>query len=185
MNRREILNSIRIKIIIIIIIPIIIAIIFSTFGAASLQIKNIIHIFENSLTTYTEILKSVLRNSMLQGEPYFAKNTLSDLKRINKFKEVEIISTEGLPAFTDEKKSEFLWDKEYFNKVLTTYTPFTNISNKKKIIEYYAPIKNEEECYKCHNSEKIRGVNLLLLGRRSRSNTDVFESPRHGVARKR
>ncbi|HOJ64832.1 MAG TPA: methyl-accepting chemotaxis protein [Spirochaetota bacterium] len=160
------MNSIRVKIVVIIVIALTLTIIMSVVVAFMFQTKNLLSSFENSLLISKDILRSTLRNIMIDGDPHLARTVISDLKKISNFNDIEIISPDSTLAFKRELKEgeKTLWLKENVESVVNSYKPFSYVSKKDKSLHYYAPIKNEPECYKCHGEDKkILGISYFNI----------------------
>ena len=124
------------------------------------------------------MLNNVVRNIMLAGEAPIAQKTLDDLKRINRFEDLEIYRVDGSNAFNDNETIDLVneyvgerWfeptdrstfrtiDSEGFAMVLESNTPATIEWTEDRILDYYFPILNYAECRTCHGyGGFVRGV---------------------------
>jgi methyl-accepting chemotaxis protein len=124
------------------------------------------------------MLTTMIRNVMLDGAAPLAVGTLSDLKEIPEFEQLEIYRRSGTIAFSDYRtlrevnarleeqtfeETSRVEPKELesaaFEKVLQTNTPLTMRNIEEQRMEYYFPMLNYSECRRCHGDDHfIRGV---------------------------
>lgn len=170
--------SIRFKVVLTIILVLLATMSISIFLTVSSQQSSLLSAMRNNLTVNNGILNTVIRNLMLSGEAPIANKTMSDLKGMQEFKEIEIYRIDGTVAFNDYSTVEFVnsfQDKIMFNetprsefkmiddpnfrKVLESNTPrYVELLNSREV-EYFFPILNLPGCRTCHGTESfIRGV---------------------------
>ncbi|MCK5673084.1 MAG: HAMP domain-containing protein [Spirochaetales bacterium] len=172
------LFSIRFKVVITIILVLVATVSISIFITVSNQQRSLLSAMRNNLTVNNSILNTVIRNIMLSGEAPIANKTMSDLKAMQEFEEIEIYRSDGTVAFNDYStveavnnfqdsilfsetpRSEFkIIDDPNFQKVLESNTPrYVELLSSREI-EYFFPILNLPECRSCHGTESfVRGV---------------------------
>jgi len=172
------LFSIRFKVVITIILVLFITITISIFLTVSNQQSSLLSAMRNNLTVNNGILNTVIRNIMLSGEAPIANKTMSDLKAMQEFKEIEIYRSDGTVAFNDYStveavnsfqdrimfsetpRSEFkMIEDADFQKVLESNTPrYVELLSSREV-DYFFPILNLPECRTCHGTESfVRGV---------------------------
>ncbi|MCF6335691.1 MAG: ATP-binding protein [Spirochaetales bacterium] len=172
------LVSIRLKIVITIIMVLLITVSVSIFFTVSNQRKNLFETMRNSLSVNNAILNTVIKNIMLSGEAPIASKTMSDLRALQEFKEIEIYRTDGTVAFNDYStvdavnsfQSRIMFsetpradlkiiDNPNFQDVLASNTPRHVELLDSREMEFFFPILNLPDCRVCHGTESfIRGV---------------------------
>jgi len=172
------LVSIRFKVVSTIILVLLATVSISIFLTVSNQQSSLLSAMRNNLTVNNGILNTVIKNIMLSGEAPIANKTMSDLKAMEEFEEIEIYRIDGTVAFNDystvESVNSFqdkimfietprselkMIDDPNFQKVLESNTPrYVELLNSREV-EYFFPILNLPECRTCHGTESfVRGV---------------------------
>ena len=176
-------RSIQFKIIAAIIIVLTVSIVVSIIITTENQKRNLISTATQTLAINTDMLNQVIRNIMLSGEAEIATRTLSSIKGLGEFEEVEIYRSDGSVAFSDYSTVDFvndfqdqiqfdytdrtetmMVDNDAFQMVIKTNTPIVRELTESKEMEYFFPILNYKECRACHGDEKfIRGVSHFKI----------------------
>ncbi|MCG8568522.1 MAG: HAMP domain-containing protein [Spirochaetes bacterium] len=171
-------NSIQVKILTLIIITLLITIIITMIYTIDNQRENLLKASQENLANNTDMLNRVMRNIMLSGEAPIAVITMRDLKQMQAFSEIAIYRTDGNSAFNDYStldlvntlQNEILFPKteridrnmienQNFIEVLETHTGKQDEDFEKEEMEYFFPILNMPECWKCHGDDhSIRGI---------------------------
>ncbi|MCK5152763.1 MAG: HAMP domain-containing protein [Spirochaetales bacterium] len=170
--------SIRFKVVLTIILVLLATISISIFLTVSNQQSSLLSAMRNNLTVNNGILNTVIKNIMLSGEAPIANKTMSDLKAMQEFEEIEIYRIDGTVAFNDYStveavnnfqdkimfsetpRSELkMIDDPNFQKVLESNTPrYVELLDSREV-EYFFPILNLPDCRTCHGTESfVRGV---------------------------
>ncbi len=172
------LVSIRLKVAITIVIVLLLTVSVSIFLTVSNQRNNLFEAMRNNLSVNNEILNTVIKNIMLSGEAPMASKTMSDLKSLQEFEEIEIYRTDGSVAFNDfstveavnnfqdrimfgeTPRSELkIIDNPNFQDVLASNTPRHVELLDSREMEFFFPILNLPDCRVCHGNESfVRGV---------------------------
>ncbi len=170
--------SIRLKIVLIIFIVLLAGIGVSTFFSVSNQRSTLLDSERQNLSTNNNILNTVIRNIMLDGEAPLAINTISSLRELPDFEQIEIYRRDGNLAFNDYETLNFVnsyqdeitfpttprldnktMDDPVFMEVTRTNTPEFVENFEERQIGYFFPILNYKECRGCHGTDEfIRGV---------------------------
>lgn len=172
------LFSIRFKVVFAIILVLLITVSISIFLTVSNQQSSLLSAMRNNLTVNNGILNTVIKNIMLSGEAPIANKTMSDLKAMQEFEEIEIFRVDGTVAFnnystvnavnsfqdaimfTETPRSDLkIINDPNFKKVLESNTPkYVELLSSREV-EYFFPILNLPECRTCHGTESfVRGV---------------------------
>jgi HAMP domain-containing protein/signal transduction histidine kinase len=172
------LFSIRFKVVFTIILVLLVTISISIFLTVSNQQSNLLEAMRGNLSVNNGILNTVIKNIMLSGKAPIASKTMSDLKALHEFKEIEIYRIDGTVAFNDYStveavnnfqdkimfeetpRSDFkMIDNPDFQDVLNTNTPKHVELLSSREMEYFFPILNLPDCRACHGTDSfIRGV---------------------------
>jgi hypothetical protein len=172
------LFSIRFKVVLTIILVLLVTVSISIFLTVTNQQSSLLSAMRNNLTVNNGILNNVIKNIMLSGEAPIANKTMSDLKTMPEFKEIEIYRIDGTVAFNDYStveavnnfqnmmmfeetpRSDFkMIDDSNFQNVLESNTPqYVELLNSREV-EYFFPILNLPDCRTCHGTDSfLRGV---------------------------
>lgn len=170
------LNSIQIKTtaLVVGILVLVIGIVI-TFSVNN-QKQDLLTAAKNTLSINTDMLNSVLKSIMLNGEAPIAVNTMGNLKQLGDFREVELYRTDGNRAFNDYQTLEFvnqyqnqirfaktdrvkreMIEDPSFQYVLKNQQPLDREMPQTQEMEYFFPIRNERQCWDCHGSVKESG----------------------------
>jgi len=175
---RRIFGSIRFKIVSVILLVLAGSIGFSLFFMIGTIRNNLLGSVRSNLAVNNEILNTVIRNLMLEGEAAIAVQTLEGLKSLEQFKEIAIYRIDGTTAFNDfetidsvnkyqterifaktDRSKRLILENPNFKKVLETNTPRQEELVSERKMEYFFPILNYAQCRECHGqSSFIRGV---------------------------
>jgi class 3 adenylate cyclase len=174
-------NSIQIKIISLIIIILFLTLTGAVYISVTNQKKDLLEAAKKTLAINMDFLNITIKNIMLSGEAPLAINTIKGLKGIIEFKEAELYRKTGDVAFFDYQTLNFvnsyqnrilfpktdrvdrkILENPYFQLVLEKYRPIDNENSVTKEMEYFFPIRNEQECWQCHSdpaqSGSLRGI---------------------------
>jgi signal transduction histidine kinase/HAMP domain-containing protein len=171
-------GSIRGKIVAGIIVLLLISISISIFITVSSQKTIILDTQRKNLVTSNDILNRVIKNLMLSGEAPIAVRTLSDLRAVTGFQQLEIYRRDGSIAFNDYstidevnsfqdrlffERTPRIDPKEVsvkvFQEVVRSNTPRHVENLEEQTMEYYFPILNYSDCRQCHGADEfVRGV---------------------------
>lgn len=170
--------SVQIKVVAGIIIVLAVSVGFSLFISLDNQRNNLLDSSRRNLVTNNDMLNTQVRNMMLDGEAPLVVSTLSDLKQLPGFSELEIYRRDGTIAFSDfatlntvnANQNEYTFeqtprqelktiDNQYFASVLRSNTPKQVEKLDQHLMEYYFPILNYKQCRSCHGTDHfVRGV---------------------------
>lgn len=170
--------SIQLKILSLIIITLIITMVLVLTLTIRNQQTSLLTANNRNLANNTEMLNNVIRNIMLSGEAPVAVGTMRDLKAMNAFTELSIYRTDGSNAFNDystlnyvntvqmeimfektERLERSIIDDPNFQQVMVSHTAYQVPVNNNMEMEYFFPILNMPECWKCHSdNHSVRGI---------------------------
>jgi methyl-accepting chemotaxis protein len=129
-------------------------------------------------------LNEGIQTLMLEGDADIVNNFLDSLRNVSEIEKLELIRTDGLAAFYDNKTihnvNQRIGDEEYMPRdtekevqaVADEMKTFSASINQARIASYYEndengnqyltlfmPLLNQEKCYSCHGSNHdVRGV---------------------------
>ncbi|MDA3809714.1 MAG: HAMP domain-containing protein [Spirochaetaceae bacterium] len=176
-------KSIQFKIITAIIAVLLVSIVTSIILTSENQKGNLLSTARQTLAVNTEMLNQVIRNIMLSGEAPIATRTLTSIKGLEEFEEVEIYRSNGTVAFSDygtvdfvnefqdkirfdytDRSEDMMINNDAFQMVLQSNTPLVRELKDTQEMEYFFPILNYAECRVCHGDENfIRGVSHFKI----------------------
>jgi adenylate cyclase len=185
---RELFNSIQVKILTFILLLIVgVGIIVVSFVSGNQKLL-VLHEIDRGIYLNSQTIFITLRNMMLSGEAPTLVRTMTELRDIKEFRDIRLFRINGVHAFSDystldavnnfQKRKFFKktprladvtndpealpLDREHRARVLkavASLLPAKYFSETSRIIDYYNPIDNEEQCMACHGSEHpIRGI---------------------------
>ena len=126
------------------------------------QRRNMTTSAQERLLTNTRMLDTMLRNTMLAGDPTILETTLDGLRELDAFETIDIYRVDGSVAFTN-LDSDIAMDP-LFQGALSSGEPVWRQIYADRIMQYFVPIPNEARCHICHNpSEPVRGVQVLTI----------------------
>ncbi len=170
--------SIQIKVVAGIILFLAVSVGFSLFISVTNQRNNLLDSTRRNLITNNNMLNTLVRNMMLDGEAPLVVTTLTELKELPGFTELEIYRRDGNIAFSDfttleevnMRQDMFAFEEtprvkvkqieaEPFAAAIESNTPKTVENFDMQRMEYYFPILNYQQCRQCHGTDHfVRGV---------------------------
>lgn len=130
-----------------------------------LQLQERRNIFEAKLIRESEhltsIVKAVLKNRMIEGDPQSIQTVLEDMGKIKEVKEISILKTSGDIYLSSDNTDLSALNKKDSTKLSFKERNDFNLDRSlkgKEFIEGIIPITADSVCIECHNNSKEGGV---------------------------
>jgi phosphate/phosphite/phosphonate ABC transporter binding protein len=126
----------------------------SGFISAFIQESAVLDVTQSGAKTTAQVVLNNIEASMLAGKADVARKSVEEMKKISGMEEIDVINSEGREAFNPGAPVTDLRLINDFAKGMESKP-----ERVKDLMMYPLPLKNTEQCSKCHGSDKpILGV---------------------------